>query len=226
MQYAVNVDVLHTVFSAFGSVKKISIFDKNQSTQALIQYADISTAMIAKEALEGHCIYEGGYCKLHLSYSRHTDLTIKVNNDRSRDYTIPTVGIIPGHAPLPGQATSLPPVSGTAVPAAPSAYSGQQFVLPSQTVRVTQTTGSAYQRPMPNTIYAASVAETASYGSPLQPYAGQALLPSAPYPSMSSPASAPMQVSSPYIGNIASNVPLVSGSTTSNVAFSSVPYNR
>ncbi|XP_019092018.1 PREDICTED: polypyrimidine tract-binding protein homolog 1 isoform X2 [Camelina sativa] len=62
MQYAVTVDVLHTVFSAYGAVQKIAIFEKNGSTQALIQYSDIATAAIAKEALEGHCIYDGGYC--------------------------------------------------------------------------------------------------------------------------------------------------------------------
>lgn len=44
----------------------------------LICDVDIQTAVVAKEALEGHCIYDGGFCKLHLSYSRHTDLSIKV----------------------------------------------------------------------------------------------------------------------------------------------------
>jgi len=39
----------------------------------------VTTAAVAKEALEGHCIYDGGYCKLHLSYSRHTDLNVKVH---------------------------------------------------------------------------------------------------------------------------------------------------
>ncbi|KAG8097353.1 hypothetical protein GUJ93_ZPchr0013g34308 [Zizania palustris] len=89
MQYAVSVDVLHTVFSAFGTVQKIAIFEKNGGTQALIQYPDVTTASVAKEALEGHCIYDGGYCKLHLSYSRHTDLNVKAHSDKSRDYTIP-----------------------------------------------------------------------------------------------------------------------------------------
>lgn len=41
--------------------------------------ADVQTAIVAKEALEGHCIYDGGFCKLHISYSRHTDLSIKVH---------------------------------------------------------------------------------------------------------------------------------------------------
>lgn len=40
--------------------------------------ADVPTAVAAKDALEGHCIYDGGFCKLHLSYSRHTDLNVKV----------------------------------------------------------------------------------------------------------------------------------------------------
>ncbi|XP_047959820.1 polypyrimidine tract-binding protein homolog 1 isoform X1 [Salvia hispanica] len=89
MQYAVTVDVLNTVFSAFGTVQKIAIFEKNGGTQALIQYPDIAIAAVAKDALEGHCIYDGGYCKLHLSYSRHTDLNVKAYSDKSRDYTIP-----------------------------------------------------------------------------------------------------------------------------------------
>jgi len=39
---------------------------------------DLTIAAAAKETLEGHCIYDGGYCKLHLTYSRHTDLNVKV----------------------------------------------------------------------------------------------------------------------------------------------------
>ncbi|KAI8032058.1 hypothetical protein LOK49_LG01G01663 [Camellia lanceoleosa] len=94
MQYAVTVDVLHTVFSAFGTVQKIAIFEKNGGTQALIQYPDVTTAAVAKDALEGHCIYDGGYCKLHLSYSRHTDLNVKAYSDKNRDYTIPESGLL------------------------------------------------------------------------------------------------------------------------------------
>ncbi|KAG7537733.1 RNA-binding domain superfamily [Arabidopsis suecica] len=98
MQYAVTLDVLHMVFAAFGDVQKIAMFDKNGGLQALIQYKDVQTAVVAKEALEGHCIYDGGFCKLHITYSRHTDLSIKVNNDRSRDYTMPNPPV-----PMPQQ---------------------------------------------------------------------------------------------------------------------------
>ncbi|KAL3526535.1 hypothetical protein ACH5RR_011191 [Cinchona calisaya] len=103
MQYAVTVDVLHTVFSAFGAVQKIAIFEKNGGTQALIQYPDVTTAAVAKESLEGHCIYDGGYCKLHLTYSRHTDLNVKAYSDKSRDYTVPESGVMALQ-----QASSLP----------------------------------------------------------------------------------------------------------------------
>lgn len=64
---------------------------------------DVQTAVVAKEALEGHCIYDGGFCKLHITYSRHTDLSIKVNNDRSRDYTMPNPPV-----PMPQQPVQNP----------------------------------------------------------------------------------------------------------------------
>jgi polypyrimidine tract-binding protein 2 len=117
VQYAVTVDVLHTVFSAIGNVQKIAIFDKSGGLQALIQYPDWATAAMAKEALEGHCIYAGGYCKLHLTYSRHTDLTVK-NDERSRDYTIPSVTpkpLTPGASWQPTQAPAAAfPATGVA----------------------------------------------------------------------------------------------------------------
>ncbi|XP_064968312.1 polypyrimidine tract-binding protein homolog 1-like isoform X2 [Musa acuminata AAA Group] len=120
MQYAVTVDVLHTVFSAFGTVQKIAIFEKNGGTQALIQYPDVTTAAVAKEALEGHCIYDGGYCKLHLSFSRHTDLNVKAYSDKSRDYTIPDAGLLtnPQASAVPTASTSWqtnPQAAGTYV---------------------------------------------------------------------------------------------------------------
>ncbi|KAL8160476.1 hypothetical protein V2J09_002013 [Rumex salicifolius] len=125
MQYAVTLDVLHTVFSAFGPVQKIAMFDKNGGLQALVQYGDVQTAVVAKESLEGHCIYDGGFCKLHLSYSRHTDLSIKVNNDRSRDYTIPNPAIpsLLGQQPVAMQGASTQ-YNGMHYGPGPEGYSG------------------------------------------------------------------------------------------------------
>ncbi|XP_026422653.1 polypyrimidine tract-binding protein homolog 1-like isoform X1 [Papaver somniferum] len=123
MQYAVTVDVLHTVFSAFGTVQKIAIFEKNGGMQALIQYPDVATASVAKESLEGHCIYDGGYCKLHMSYSRHTDLTVKAHNDRSRDYTIPFSALPPMQQPMP----SPPAPGGWQNPQYASVHVGNEY---------------------------------------------------------------------------------------------------
>ncbi|XP_043702373.1 polypyrimidine tract-binding protein homolog 1-like isoform X1 [Telopea speciosissima] len=121
MQCAVNVDILYMVFSACGPVQKIAMFEKNAGCQALIQYPDVQTAIAAKEALEGHSIYDGGFCKLHLSYSHHTDLNVKVNNDRSRDYTIPGTAIYSTPPSVLGQQ----PVQ-MVFPAA-TQYNGNQF---------------------------------------------------------------------------------------------------
>lgn len=123
MQYAVTLDVLHMVFSAFGPIMKIAMFDKNGGVQALIQYPDVQTAVVAKESLEGHCIYDGGFCKLHISYSRHTDLSIKVNNDRSRDYTTPNAPMLNTQPSLLGQQPPAYPMAGPG----PQQYGGPQF---------------------------------------------------------------------------------------------------
>ncbi|KAF6140901.1 hypothetical protein GIB67_042314 [Kingdonia uniflora] len=125
MQYPVTVDVLHTVFSAFGPVQKIAMFEKNTGVHALVQFPDVKIAVVAKEALEGHCIYDGGFCKLHLSYSRHTDLSVKVNNERSRDYTIN-----PNNVMMTNTQPSIlgqQPVTMMGPATAPSFYSASQY---------------------------------------------------------------------------------------------------
>ncbi|XP_044468158.1 polypyrimidine tract-binding protein homolog 1-like isoform X2 [Mangifera indica] len=123
MQYAVTVDVLHTVFSAFGTVQKIAIFEKNGGTQALVQYPNVTTAALAKESLEGHCIYDGGYCKLHLSYSRHTDLNVKAYSDKSRDYTVQDRTLLAAPQ-IPGVSAAQPVWQN---PQAASMYPGSEY---------------------------------------------------------------------------------------------------
>ncbi|GMP70501.1 hypothetical protein CsSME_00029324 [Camellia sinensis var. sinensis] len=112
---------------AMGSPSKVAFF----VWTAALGY--VQTAVVAKEALEGHCIYDGGFCKLHISYSRHTDLSIKVNNDRSRDYTIPNAPMlnvqpsILGHQPLPmGGMGSHHQYNGPQFPQAPEGLAAPQ----------------------------------------------------------------------------------------------------
>uniref|UniRef100_A0AAQ4QPN4 Polypyrimidine tract binding protein 1a n=1 Tax=Gasterosteus aculeatus aculeatus TaxID=481459 RepID=A0AAQ4QPN4_GASAC len=86
--YPVTLDVLHQIFSKFGTVLKIITFTKNNQFQALIQYADGLTAQHAKLSLDGQNIYNA-CCTLRISFSKLTSLNVKYNNDKSRDYTRP-----------------------------------------------------------------------------------------------------------------------------------------
>ncbi|XP_078145457.1 polypyrimidine tract-binding protein 1a isoform X3 [Centroberyx gerrardi] len=86
--YPVTLDVLHQIFSKFGTVLKIITFTKNNQFQALVQYADGMTAQHAKLSLDGQNIYNA-CCTLRISFSKLTSLNVKYNNDKSRDYTRP-----------------------------------------------------------------------------------------------------------------------------------------
>uniref|UniRef100_A0A672QXS9 Polypyrimidine tract-binding protein 1 n=1 Tax=Sinocyclocheilus grahami TaxID=75366 RepID=A0A672QXS9_SINGR len=86
--YPVTLDVLHQIFSKFGTVLKVITFTKNNQFQALLQFVDGLMAQNAKLALDGQNIYNG-CCTLRISFSKLTSLNVKYNNDKSRDYTRP-----------------------------------------------------------------------------------------------------------------------------------------
>uniref|UniRef100_A0A2K5S9H4 Heterogeneous nuclear ribonucleoprotein I n=1 Tax=Cebus imitator TaxID=2715852 RepID=A0A2K5S9H4_CEBIM len=86
--YQVTLDVLHHIFSKFGTVLKIITFAKNNQFQALLQYADPVSAQPAKLSLDGQNIYNA-CCTLRIDFSKLTSLNVKYNNDKSRDYTRP-----------------------------------------------------------------------------------------------------------------------------------------
>ncbi|CAJ1947021.1 unnamed protein product [Sphenostylis stenocarpa] len=94
----------------------LDVVHGNTRSHALIQYHDVATATAAKEALEGHCIYDGGYCKIHVSYSHHTDINVKPYSEKSRDYARPehsvSVPQVPGTAWQNPHAVSMNPSSG------------------------------------------------------------------------------------------------------------------
>ncbi|XP_053558809.1 polypyrimidine tract-binding protein 1 isoform X2 [Bombina bombina] len=86
--YPVTLDVLHQIFSKFGTVLKIITFTKNNQFQALLQYGDPLSAQHAKLSLDGQNIYNA-CCTLRIDFSKLTSLNVKYNNDKSRDYTRP-----------------------------------------------------------------------------------------------------------------------------------------
>ncbi|XP_026993650.2 polypyrimidine tract-binding protein 1a isoform X2 [Tachysurus fulvidraco] len=100
--YPVTLDVLHQIFSKFGTVLKIITFTKNNQFQALVQYSDAMTAQHAKLSLDGQNIYNA-CCTLRISFSKLTSLNVKYNNDKSRDYTRPDLPTGDGPASLEQQ---------------------------------------------------------------------------------------------------------------------------
>ncbi|XP_023326580.1 polypyrimidine tract-binding protein 1 [Eurytemora carolleeae] len=90
MVYPVTLDVIHQIFSRVGKVMKIVTFTKNNTFQALIQYPDVITAQAAKLSLDGQNIYNA-CCTLRIEYSKLSNLNVKFNNDKSRDYMNPSL---------------------------------------------------------------------------------------------------------------------------------------
>ncbi|XP_042494757.1 polypyrimidine tract-binding protein homolog 3-like isoform X2 [Macadamia integrifolia] len=88
--YPITVEVLHQVFSPHGFVEKIVTFQKSAGSQALIQYQSRLSAVSARNALQGRNIYDG-CCTLDIQFSNLSELQVNYNNERSRDFTNPSL---------------------------------------------------------------------------------------------------------------------------------------
>ncbi|KAK1299628.1 hypothetical protein QJS10_CPA02g00367 [Acorus calamus] len=88
--YPITVEVLHQVFSPHGIVEKIVTFQKSAGFQALVQYQSRQSAVVARNALQGRNIYDG-CCQLDIQFSNLTELQVNYNNERSRDFTNPSL---------------------------------------------------------------------------------------------------------------------------------------
>ncbi|WOL16054.1 hypothetical protein Cni_G24836 [Canna indica] len=90
MHYPITVEVLQQVFSPYGFVEKIVTFQKSAGFQALIQYSSLECALQARSSLQGRNIYDG-CCQLDIQFSNLNELQVNYNNERSRDFTNPTL---------------------------------------------------------------------------------------------------------------------------------------
>ncbi|KAL0334274.1 UNVERIFIED_CONTAM: Polypyrimidine tract-binding protein3 [Sesamum angustifolium] len=90
MLYPITVEVLHQVFSPHGFVEKIVTFQKSAGFQALIQYQLHQSAISARNSLQGRNIYDG-CCQLDIQFSNLDELQVNYNNERSRDFTNPSL---------------------------------------------------------------------------------------------------------------------------------------
>ncbi|CAM9544649.1 unnamed protein product, partial [Ectocarpus sp. 4 AP-2014] len=107
--HPVTILALQQIFSRFGKVDKIVMFDKGSGSQALVQMANVHTAMSAHEAADMQEMYSG--CNLiRVGYSNLQNVTVKGNTERSWDFNIgpPLEGALPpGVAPAPTAATGV-----------------------------------------------------------------------------------------------------------------------
>lgn len=179
--YPVTIEILYQIFSKFGNVLKILIFQKNGGFQSFIQFTSPSEASTAKMTLDGKNIYNN-CCTLHIQYSTLPNLSVKYNNDKSRDFTNPMLP--PGPPPSSPTHTMLhqPGSPLTMMPASPIAM--QSSTYSTYPVMSTQPmyTGWVDSSGMP--ITAMSMAPMAPTTAVLSP--GGYAYPSSPY-AMSAP---------------------------------------
>ncbi|KAK3021231.1 hypothetical protein RJ639_045132, partial [Escallonia herrerae] len=90
MLYPITVEVLHQVFSPHGFVEKVVTFQKSAGFQALIQFQLRQSAIAARNSLQGRNIYDG-CCQLDIQFSNLDELQVNYNNERSRDFTNPSL---------------------------------------------------------------------------------------------------------------------------------------
>mmetsp|Transcript_11609 Transcript_11609/g.15444 ORF Transcript_11609/g.15444 Transcript_11609/m.15444 type:complete len:431 (-) Transcript_11609:205-1497(-) len=88
LMYPITIDVLQRVFKKYGVILRIVTFSKGASLQALIEFDQTLSAVQAKTELEGQNIY-AGCCTLSIQFSNLESVTVKFNNDKSRDFTNP-----------------------------------------------------------------------------------------------------------------------------------------
>jgi len=118
----VTLENIHQVTKPYGDVLRIITFTKNMEFQALVQFATAEQATNAKLCLDDKDLFQG-CCHLRVSYSKRQHLVVKVNDHKSRDFTVAApmpsslmglamYGAPPQLAPPPMGPMGLPPVGG------------------------------------------------------------------------------------------------------------------
>lgn len=89
--YPITVEVMHTIMSPYGAVNRVVIFTK-RGVQAMVEFADPTHAARAQAALDGKEIYDG-CCQLKIVFSRNDKLNVRENNERTFDFTNPSMPV-------------------------------------------------------------------------------------------------------------------------------------
>eukprot|EP00697_Spironema_sp_BW2_P016336 gnl/Spiro4/7522_TR3936_c0_g1_i1.p1 gnl/Spiro4/7522_TR3936_c0_g1~~gnl/Spiro4/7522_TR3936_c0_g1_i1.p1 ORF type:complete len:518 (+),score=121.47 gnl/Spiro4/7522_TR3936_c0_g1_i1:87-1556(+) len=102
--FPITIETMVTIFGRFGTVCKVILFSsKNGSTQCLLQYADVLSATVAKQQLDGQNIYQN-CCTLRIQFSNLPELNVKYNNDHQRDLLNPYLPTGPSEGGADGAA--------------------------------------------------------------------------------------------------------------------------
>eukprot|EP00906_Rhabdomonas_costata_P027494 RCo039039 len=85
--HPVSCDILYYVFSQYGgTILRIVVFQKNGVHQALVEFSDANSALVAKTVLQGHSVFTDG-CVLRIDHSKLTTVNIREGDANARDYT-------------------------------------------------------------------------------------------------------------------------------------------
>ena len=86
VQYPINVEIIYKVCSMAGGVRKIVCFERNNRTQAMVEFDTLESADKARSSLHGCDIYDN-CCTMKVEYSKVPNLNIKENGPMSWDFT-------------------------------------------------------------------------------------------------------------------------------------------
>ncbi|KAF4692301.1 hypothetical protein FOZ60_013831 [Perkinsus olseni] len=88
--YPVNVSMIAQVMSRYNALEKVVIFTRGNATHCLIQMSTLEAAVAAKTQLDGQNIFT--HCNtIRVQFSELSKLEVKYNNERSWDYTNPSL---------------------------------------------------------------------------------------------------------------------------------------
>lgn len=102
-----TLEQLTTVFSPYGTLQKIVLFNKNGSFKALVQYDSLEHAVIAKHSLDGKELF-AQCCQLQIGFSKLQEITVKQNSATQRDFTTFNAATNPNSFPHSNNTPLLP----------------------------------------------------------------------------------------------------------------------
>mmetsp|Transcript_3388 Transcript_3388/g.6650 ORF Transcript_3388/g.6650 Transcript_3388/m.6650 type:complete len:464 (-) Transcript_3388:468-1859(-) len=88
--YYIDADMLYKVFSNYGKILRIAMFQKEgKPVQAFVEFDSIPSATSALSELQGRHLFGRDIGVLSIDYSKLETVTIRSQSEKARDYTLP-----------------------------------------------------------------------------------------------------------------------------------------